>query len=265
MSSSPSFIAGVVLTKNEARHIQDCVASLAWCDLCLVWDSFSSDRTCALAQNAGATVIQHPWEHYAQQRNAALAWVKQHFETLDSAAPYAWVFFLDADERCPSALAQELRTVAQTDQHAVWSVPRDNYLFGNVTRGGGWYPDYQARLFLLGRSGYDPHRMVHEVAQFEGEMGYLRQTLTHYNYDNVAQFHEKQRRYTAYEAGILFKRGVRPKPQNFILQPLREFRRRFIQLKGYVDGWHGCHLALLMAYYNFDMYRRLRQMWRENG
>lgn len=260
-----AFIAGVVLTKNEARHIEACVASLDWCDMRLVLDSFSTDRTCELAQQAGVVVVQNKFEHYAQQRNAALAWVQQYLKTAGIDAPYAWVFFLDADERCTDALRDEMRHVAQSDQHVVWSVPRDNYLFGKITRGGGWFPDYQARLFLLGRSGYDPHRMVHEVAQFEGEMGYLTHTLTHYNYDHVAQFHDKQRRYTEYNAEILFKKGVRPKPHNFILQPLREFRRRFIQLKGYVDGWHGLRLSLFMAYYDFDMYRRLRRMWREAG
>ena len=71
----------------------------------------------------------------------------------------------------------------------------------------------------------------------------------------MAQFHDKQRRYAEYDAGILFKQGVRPKPRNFVLQPLREFRRRFVTLKGYRDGWHGLRLATLLAwYYGFMPY-----------
>ena len=68
-----------------------------------------------------------------------------------------------------------------------------------------------------------------------------------------------------YDAGILYKQGIHPKPRNFVLQPLREFRRRFFTLRGYRDGAHGLRLSGLMAYYNFDVYRRLARMWRESG
>ncbi len=94
-------------------------------------------------------------------------------------------------------------------------------------------------------------------------MGYLNNELMHYNYETVEQFHLKQRNYTEYDASILFKQGISPKPRNFMLQPMREFRRRFFSLKGYTDGLHGLHLSLLMAYYNFDMYRRLARMWKK--
>jgi hypothetical protein len=159
-------------------------------------------------------------------------------------------------------LAREIREVAQTHDHPVWSTPRDNYLFGHLTRGAGWFPDYQARLFLVGRAMFDPARAVHELPMFDGTMGYLQHPLVHYNYDNVEQFHEKQQRYAELDASILYKQGVHPKPRNFILQPLREFRRRFFTLRGYQDGLHGLKLCLLLAYYNYDMYHRLMRMWK---
>lgn len=245
-------ISAIVLTLNEQRHISDCLASVAWADDVLVFDSFSTDQTVDLAKAAGARVLQNKFENYAQQRNAALAAVARIAD---------WVFFIDADERCTTELASEIRAVIAKPQHDVYSVPRHNYLFGKLTLGAGWYPDFQARLFCVGKAGFDPLREVHEVAQFAGEMGYLKNVLVHYNYDNVEQFHRKQRKYSEYDAGILFKQGVRPKPRNYVLQPLREFRRRFVSLKGYRDGLHGLHLSALMAYYNFDMYRRLRRIW----
>lgn len=252
MSGKPPSICAIVLTLNEQRHIAACLATLTWADARLVFDSFSTDATVALARQAGADVIQHPFENYAQQRNAALA-----------AANTDWVFFVDADERCTPELAAEIRTVLEDARADVFSVPRHNYLFGKLITGAGWFPDYQARLFRVGKARFDPRREVHEVATFDGEMGYLRHVLIHYNYDDLAQFHAKQRKYAEYEASILFKQGIRPKPRNFILQPLREFRRRFFTLQGYRDGRHGLRLSALMAYYNFDMYRRLARMWRE--
>ena len=110
---------------------------------------------------------------------------------------------------------------------------------------------------------FDPAREVHELPTFEGTLGYLQHTLVHYNYATVAQFHEKQHRYADLDAGILYKQGVRPKPRNYVLQPLREFQRRFFTLKGYRDGLHGLRLCALLAYYNFYMYRRLQKLWEE--
>ena len=246
-------ISAIVLTLNEAKHISPCLQTLTWADEVLVFDSFSTDATTTLATQASARVVQKKFEHYAQQRNAALAEV-----TTD------WVFFVDADERCTPALADEIRSAAASNKHLVWSVPRHNYLFGKLTLGSGWFPDYQARLFRVGYSGFDPHRMVHELPLFAGDLGFLSEPLTHYNYESIAQFHTKQQKYAQLDANTLFQQGVHTKPQNFILQPLREFCRRFISLKGYHDGLHGLQLGILLAYYNFDMYRRLWHKWHPN-
>ncbi|MGQ9903452.1 MAG: hypothetical protein ACUVRU_03740 [Anaerolineae bacterium] len=139
-----------------------------------------------------------------------------------------------------------MRRIVRNDGQGrdVGAFPRHNYLSGRLTLGAGWYPDYQARLFRTGKADFEPSQAVHEVARFQGEVGRLENALLHYNYETVAQFHAKQRRYARMEAGVLFAKGVRPKLRNFVLQPLREFRRRFFTLQGYRDGWHGMRLSL---------------------
>jgi (heptosyl)LPS beta-1,4-glucosyltransferase len=256
-------IYAIVLTLNEQRHISECLASLAWADGRIVFDSFSTDNTVYLAREAGAQVTQNAFVNYAQQRNVALSLAQTQL-----AGEPGWVFFVDADERCTPELADEIRRVTATDvaqARPVWSVPRHNFLFGRLTKGAGWYPDFQARLFAVGKVWFDPAREVHEVAMFDGDPGRLTHPLTHFNYDSVAQFHIKQRKYSDYDAGILFKQGLRPRPHNFVLQPLREFRRRFLTLRGYQDGLHGLHLSALMAYYEFEKYRKLAARWRVPG
>lgn len=236
-------LTAVILTLNEAEHIADCIKSVGWADQILVFDSYSDDDTVALATAAGARVLQSKFENYAQQRNAALQAV-----TTD------WVFFIDADERATPELEEEVREVI-TRPGSGWHVPRHNYIFGKLTTGAGWYPDYQARLFRTKSVRYE--RPVHEVAVVDGEMGHLKNPLTHYNYRDVAHFHAVQRRYTAYEASILQQQGVKPKIYTFVTQPLRQFRWRFLTLKGYQDGWHGLRLSLFMAYYEWQKYRNL--------
>lgn len=248
-------LVAIVLTRNEAAHIVECLATLAFADHRMVIDSYSDDHTVDLAREAGAEVLQHPFSDYADQRNVALDAV---------AGRYDWVLFVDADERVLPELAVEVRQVIEQPQYAGWRIPRYNYIFGRLTRATGWYPDYQTRLLRVGAARYDPARKVHEVVLLDGELGTMTEHITHYNYRDLAQFLEKQRKYTAYEAGIMYENGIRPKPQNYILQPLRHFRWRFLTLHGYRDGLHGLRLSVLMAWYEFQKYVMLRRLWRQS-
>lgn len=245
-------LTGVILTYNESKHVQACIETLRFADAILVFDSFSTDDTVELARQARAEVRQRKFDDYAGQRNAAL-------EAVDS----EWVLFVDADERVTPELAAEVRQVIQSDTCVGYGIPRHNYIFGKLTSAAGWFPDYQTRLLKVSASKYDPTRKVHEVVLLDGAEGKLTNPFIHYNYENAAQFASKQRSYTAYEARIMFEQGIRPKPQNYILQPLRHFRWRFFTLKGYTLGLHGLRLSLLMAWYEFRKYVQLRALWQQ--
>ncbi len=248
-------LTAIVLTFNEADHIGECLRSLWFADEVIVFDSYSTDETVTIAEANNAHVIQHAFLNYASQRNAALA----------ATAQADWALFVDADERVTGELAEEILEVIHNPDYAAWRVPRHNYIFGRLTLGAGWYPDYQTRLLRLGQAYYDPDRQVHEVVLVRGAEGTLTQPLIHYNYTDVAQFHRKQKSYSAYDAQILFEQEIQPKPQNYLLQPLRQFWWRFVTLKGYEDGVHGLRLSLLMAWYELRKYRVLRRLWANQG
>jgi glycosyltransferase involved in cell wall biosynthesis len=248
--SDPTKLTAVVLTLNEEEHIEQCIRTLAWADEVVVFDSYSADETVAIAREAGATVLQSPFENYAQQRNAAL-----------DAVETGWVLFVDADERCTPELAAEIRQVVETGDQAAWFVPRHNIIFGRLTLGAGWYPDYQLRLFRHGRVRFE--RPVHETAVVQGESGYLHNPLLHYNYSDRAQFKAKQDAYSSYDAAIMKRDGVKTRPHNYVLQPWRQFWWRCVTLRGYRDGWHGLRLSAYMAYYEGLKYRKLARLWRE--
>jgi (heptosyl)LPS beta-1,4-glucosyltransferase len=248
---SPKLTA-IILTLNEEKHIEACVRSLQWADEIFVIDSFSRDNTIALAESNGAAVLQHPFKNYAQQRNAAL-----------DAVETDWVFFVDADERGSDELAAEIREVIAGRNEAAWFVPRYNIIFGKVTFGAGWYPDYQLRLLRRGLVRYD--RPVHEIAVVQGETGHLKNPLLHYNYDDKAHFRATQEAYTTYDASILYQDGIKVKPHHYLSQPWRQFWWRYVSLKGYADGLHGLRLSAYMAYYEAVKYRKLAQLWREQS
>jgi glycosyltransferase involved in cell wall biosynthesis len=245
-------LAAVVLTRNEERHIGDCLDSLTWADLCVVVDDESTDRTVEIARARGARVVRHRRKDFAAQRNAALEAVQAE-----------WVLFVDADERVPPELAEEIRRVVSyegSQARAGWWIPRHNYMLGHRMRAGGWYPDHQLRLLHRESARYDPARPVHETVILDGRAGYLEYPLVHYNYDSVAQFRQKTSRYTELEARMLREQGVRVRPWTYVSMPLREFWRRFVMLRGYRDHLYGLLFCGLMAWYTGITYLRLRRL-----
>lgn len=150
---------GIILTRNEAAHIRDCIETLRFADQIIVFDSFSTDATVDLARAAGAEVIQRVFDHYPGQRNAALDAARERGAD--------WALFVDADERVTPELAAEARAAITRPDVAGWRIPRYNYIFGRLTRGAGWYPDYQTRLLRVGAARYDPARQVHELVLLE--------------------------------------------------------------------------------------------------
>ncbi len=247
-------IAAVILSKNEARHISDCIKSVQWADVVMLEDSFSDDGTVKIAKDLGGQVFQSKFVNFAVARNTAL----KNARTLG----VEWVFFIDADERATPKLKEEVRQVIKKSDVAGWWAPRYNVMWGHTMRGGGWYPDYQLRLMRLDAARYDPERQVHEIVILDGRADYLKEHLIHYNYDSLAQFKFKQNRYLDFEAKILKEKNIRAKPWTYLTMPLREFYRRYFSLKGYKDGWVGLQVCSLMSWYMFVLYWRLRTLYR---
>src|SRR5512135_37752 len=258
--TAKSKLAAIVLTKNEDRHIGDCLDSLAWIERRVVFDSFSTDRTGDIAREHGAEVILYPFIDYASQRNSALDMIEAE-----------WIFFVDADERSTPELAAEIHSLLELKMVEApgigingYQVPRLNYLFGKLTRGAGYWPDYQMRLIKRGYARYE--RPASEIVVLDGQSGSLINPLIHYNYESIEQFHQKQTLRIDFEATNLFNRGLRPKFYTPYSQYVRHFWWRYVTLRGYQDGWHGIRLSMMLAYYfGYRYYRRLAEMWKVHG
>jgi glycosyltransferase involved in cell wall biosynthesis len=246
-------IIAAILTKNEARHIGDCIKSVQWADTVILEDSFSDDGTVQIAADLGAQVFQNQFINFAAARERAL----ENARGLNG----EWILFVDADERVTPELAGEIRRVVEENKTAGWWVPRYNIMWGHIMRGGGWYPDYQLRLMRLDAARYDPERQVHETVILNGPADYLKEHLIHYNYDSLAQFKFKQNRYIDFEAKILKDKSIRARPWTYLTMPLREFRRRYFSLQGYKDGWVGLQVCSLMSWYMFITYWRLQKSY----
>lgn len=248
-------VTAVVIARDEERHLGACLDALSWADERLVLlDDRTTDRSADVAASRGVPVSWQRFQSFPRQRNAALNQVQT-----------PWVLFVDADERTTPSLANEVRQAvdrgAEDSPSGYW-IPRRNFIWGSWIRHGGWFPDYQLRLLAVDRAHYDEERDVHELVTLNGPAGYLREALIHYNYDTLSQFLAKQQHYSTLEAARLARSGARARPHHLVVQPYREFRRRFVELEGYRDGWRGLALAGLLAWYTAVTYVKLGQFAR---
>jgi glycosyltransferase involved in cell wall biosynthesis len=249
--SDAARVTACVIARDEEKHLAALLPTLRWADEVLAMiNAESVDRSADVARPLADRVEVRPFGSYAIFRNAAL-----------QVASCPWVFFVDADERVSPELAAEVREVtarAGADRPAGYWIPRRNVIFGHVMRAAGWYPDHQLRLLERDRAHYDEARPVHEVVILDGPEGYLEHPLLHFNYQTLAQFIRKQRRYTAMEVTELLMAHGRPRARALLGQPLREFWRRYVQLGGWRDGPVGFFLCLAMGFYAFERTRLAR-------
>lgn len=242
-------ISAIVIARNESSNLSDCLATLAWADERLVVDAFSTDGTTdGLLRDV--RVVERRWTDFAQQRDASLR-----------LAVHDWVFFVDADERVPAKLQEEIRARVGVEAFAGYWIPRRNRIFGHWMRGAGWSPDYQLRVMDRRCAAYAPDRPVHELVNIKGTVGRMEHPLEHLSYTSVAEFRARQRLYAEAVADGLYRSGTRRRPTAMVLQPLREFWRRLVRQRGYEDGGVGVLLAALMAEHEWRVQRNLRVRW----
>jgi len=247
-------ISACVITLNEEDRIDDCLASLDFCDELVVVDSHSNDRTRERAATRGARVIERDWPGHVVQKEFAIR-----------AAANDWVLCVDADERVTPQLRTEILALRAGGfpEHAGWSFPRKTFYLGRFIEHGLWYPDRQLRLFDRRRGkwgGQDPHDKV----LLDGSLGRLRGDLLHYSYRNLDDHLRTIDRYTTIMAAGLFRRGRRASVLDLVTHPAARFVRSYFLKLGFLDGWRGLLVAYLAAHYARLKYAKLLVMQRSN-
>jgi len=193
MPNFPLRLSVLIPTFNEELNLPNCLASLrGWAENVWVIDSYSSDRTVEIAKEAGANVLQHIFDGYAQQKNWALE---------NPMFRGSWVLILDADERVTPELAQEICRIVQDDGNRFdgFYLNRKLIFYGKWIRHCGWYPSWNLRLFRHGSGRYE-QRDVHEHFVLKGKVGYCRHDLIHEDLRDMSFWIAKHNRYSSLEA-----------------------------------------------------------------
>src|SRR3954453_3380452 len=136
----------IIVARNEAINIADCVRSARFADEVIVLDSGSTDGTPELARAEGAQVVVTDWPGYGPQNNRGI-----------DRARGDWIFSLDADERISPQLAAEIRRAIERGDVDGFRVPRTSMYCGRFIRHGSWSPDYTWRLVRRGKGRFTEH------------------------------------------------------------------------------------------------------------
>lgn len=184
-------VAVIVLTKNEEANLPHALKSVCgWAKEVFVFDSFSTDCTEAIAREFGAKFVQHRFEDYSKQRNAALAGLRMRG---------SWTLFLDADEQVTPELKREIETAIERSDVDGFELALKFMWRGAWVRRGYYRTAYKTVLFRTGRARCDD-RGVNEHILVDGRVARLDEPIHHEDHRGLDAWLRKHVDYARREA-----------------------------------------------------------------
>jgi glycosyltransferase involved in cell wall biosynthesis len=246
-------ISAVIITKNEAANIAECLDGVAFCDEIIVVDSGSSDDTVALAKAKGARVVHHDFEGFGPQFNYAA-----------SLATGDWLLSVDADERVGPALAAEIKIAVTRGDADGYELPRLSSFCGREIRHSGWYPDYVLRLWKRGQARWND-ALVHPHPTCDGPVARLNEHLIHYSVRRLEDSLSRIDRYSTAGAQMLVSSGRRVWFASGVAHGAWAFFRAYVLRAGFLDGPEGFLLAVATAEGTYYRYMKAWLAGRRRG
>ena len=266
-------ISVLVLTKNEQQDLPGCLASVAWCDDVIVYDSMSTDETQAIAERAGARVIKRAFDNWSSHQNWGL-------RNLPFRHP--WVFYIDADERMtPELVANIRRAVGDAGGNVAFRVQRRDFFLGTWLRHVQASPFYM-RLFRPEHMRYE--RLVNPISIADGPVGAVDGYLDHFPFSKgVSHWIERHNSYSSLEARQIMQNRAEQKAfspalaftakdfherryhqkELFYRLPFRavvKFVLLYVGKRGFLDGRAGLTYAVLSAIYEYLIVVKVREI-----
>jgi glycosyltransferase involved in cell wall biosynthesis len=260
----------LIMTLNEEDNIGPCIDSVSWSNDIVVFDSGSKDRTVPLARKRGARIVTRKLDNWAAHQN----WALDHIRFKNP-----WVFFLDADERVPADLREEILKVIEDPDRLETSffAGRRNFFFGKWIK-HCYPPGWNLKLFKPACVRFE--RLVNPIAVIKGPRGYLKHYYDHYNFSKgFEEWFDKHNRYSTNEAQeglkggtsgftlrpllamdkILLRMGSKRITTYMPFKPLIKFFWIFVIKGGFLDGREGLTYCVLQSIYEYLISIKLRE------
>ncbi|MGP0566022.1 MULTISPECIES: glycosyltransferase family 2 protein [unclassified Nitrospina] len=239
----------ILITKNEAVRIRQCLESVKWADEIVVLDSGSTDGTPDICREYTDLVHDVDWPGFGPQKNRAL-----------DMATGDWVLSVDADEVVTDALRDEIERTLRKPKYNGYKIPRSSHYVGRRIRHSGWTPDYVVRLMKKG-SGAFTNSLVHEKLEIAGKVGRFKNPLIHYSFDTFEDVLDKMNRYSTYNAQMLYEQDRNSSLMEAVARGMWAFFRAYILKRGFLDGRQGFQLAVSNAEGTYYKYVKLMELY----
>ena len=241
MNTDEIKLSAVISVHNEAAQLAECLACLNFADEIVVLLDKCTDGSAEIARKFTGRVIDGGWKIEGERRNAGI-----------EACRGDWIFEIDADERVPEALADEILKTIENPDGEIFNIPVDNYVGGRLVR-HGWgglfgkngYPGlFRKGVKVWGRERVHPHLHV------TGRQGPdLTTPIAHYVDRGISDMLMRLDRYTGLRAQDLVEKGGIGSFPNMVRKIFSRFWKCYVLRRGYRENGYGFVIALCAALY----------------
>ena len=237
----------VLIAKNAAELLPECLESVSWADEIILLDSGSSDGTPEIAARHGAQVYHSTeWHGYGKQRQLA-----------QSYASHPMILMIDCDERVTPELRHHIELILkQSASDAVYSIARRNLFLGRFMRHSGWYPDRVTRLYPRNYQ-YNDNQVHESLDTAKAQVRPLQGDLLHLTCRDFSAFQWKQFAYAETWAKQRHQQGKSCSVAAIFSHTIGAFLKTLVLRAGFLDGKQGWLLAMVNAQYTFNKYAAL--------
>lgn len=237
-------VSAVLHTYNDARHLEECLKSIQWCDEIIVIDLGSRDSSREIATRYADRVLIHAWVPIADEIRP---WSYGQ-------AKYDWILCVDPDEVYPDDLVTSLKKKVDecSSSAAIIVVPIQYYFRGKPLECCMWYPNRRVPT-LQNRTKVQETGRVHTSPLKDGALVEIPwgsvTPIKHYWKDTWGDFFRSHWRYIKLEGSSRFKNGKRFGLSIFFKQAWKIFILNFYHKDGWRGGVDGILLSLAMCAY----------------
>lgn len=240
-------ITANIITLNEESNIAAVIESVQQvCDEVLVVDSISSDKTCEIARQMGAVVVEQAYLGDGPQ--------KAFGEPL---AEHDWILSIDADERLDTNAIAAIRALdLDNTEHDSFSFARKTFVGDNYIK--LWYPDRVTRLYNRKSASYSKE-IGHAKVLCSNTLA-LQADMLHYSYTDYAHMIRTTEKFITRGAKMAIDSGKRANALSPFTHGLGALIKALIFKGGALHGIHGWNVACVSAFSSYMKYAIMLEM-----
>ena len=272
----------MILAKNEQNDLPGCLKTVSWSNDIVLYDSFSTDQSRAIALNASARVIERPGQDasipFGGDEGFHRTW---GIHQIDYKNP--WLFVIDADERLTPEAADELLGIANNPDSGfvAYRIRRRDFFQGRQLRhvqASAWY----IRFFRPEYVHYE--RLVNPITVVDGPVSDLEYPLDHYPFSKgLSHWIARHNTYSSFEAQQIIQNRASRDPFRLCAaflepdfnrrrfhqkelfyrlpaRPLIKFFLLYVLKRGFLDGGPGFTYALLQSIYEVMIVLKVQEL-----